>query len=69
VAVIGFDDIAEATYSTPALSSVAPDTRALAHAALDLLTSDASATTPGPRAAIPIPFTIAQRASTIGGDR
>lgn len=68
VAVIGFDDIEEATYSTPALSSVAPDTRALARAAIDLLSAEAPADGMPP-AVSPIPFTIAQRASTVGGDR
>lgn len=63
VAVIGFDDIDEASFSTPALSSVAPDTRALAHAAIGLLT-DPSATAPPA-----IPFAIAERASTGGEDR
>jgi len=61
VAVIGFDDIDEASYSTPSLSSVAPDTRALARAAIDLLI------TPSPAGSPAIPFTIADRAST-GGD-
>jgi DNA-binding LacI/PurR family transcriptional regulator len=61
VAVIGFDDIDEARYSTPTLTSVSPDTLALAHRALDLLTTD-----PVTSGVHTIPFTIAERASTAG---
>ena len=62
VAVIGFDDIDEARFSTPSLSSVAPDTRALARAAIARLVDADS------DAASSIPFTIAARASTVGVD-
>lgn len=61
VALIGFDDIEEASYSTPALSSVAPDKRALARTALELLFAE----TPE-HGETSIPFTIAVRASTTG---
>lgn len=37
VAVVGFDDVAEAEYCTPALTTVAPDTKALAADAVRLL--------------------------------
>lgn len=37
VMIVGFDDIEEATYSNPTLSSVRPDKQAIAHAALDAL--------------------------------
>lgn len=37
IAVVGWDDIAESRYTTPALSTVAPDKAALASRALDLL--------------------------------
>ncbi len=63
VAVIGFDDIDEASYSTPTLSSVSPDTLALARTAIDLLTGEAPA-----RGMHVIPFAIAQRASS-GGEQ
>ena len=63
VAVIGFDDIEEASYSTPSLSSIAPDTTALARVAIDLLRSD-----PPAQGVHTIPFAIAHRASTAGDD-
>ncbi|MFS0734586.1 LacI family DNA-binding transcriptional regulator [Microbacterium sp. 1P10UB] len=63
VAVIGFDDIDEAAFSTPSLSSVAPDTVALARTAIELLGAE-----PPARGGHVIPFTIARRASTSGED-
>ena len=39
VALIGFDDIDEARYTTPSLSSVAPDKQAIARQVADLLTA------------------------------
>lgn len=61
VAVIGFDDIDEARYSTPTLSSVAPDTAALARKAIDLLFED-----PPTQGIHTVGHTIAHRASTRG---
>jgi DNA-binding LacI/PurR family transcriptional regulator len=61
LAIIGFDDIEESRYSTPALSSVAPDTAALARRAIDLLFDQPA--TPGMHT---VGFTIAHRASTKG---
>jgi DNA-binding LacI/PurR family transcriptional regulator len=37
VAVIGFDDIEDGRFSTPTLSTIAPDTRRIAQLAVDLL--------------------------------
>ncbi|PYG01916.1 transcriptional regulator, LacI family, partial [Georgenia satyanarayanai] len=37
VAVVGVDDVEEATYTTPSLTTIAPDKQALATAAIDLL--------------------------------
>ncbi|WP_019178864.1 LacI family DNA-binding transcriptional regulator [Microbacterium yannicii] len=61
LAIIGFDDIEESRYSTPALSSIAPDTAALARRAIDLLFDQPA--TPGMHT---VGFTIAHRASTKG---
>lgn len=61
VAVIGFDDIDEARYSTPTLTSVAPDTASLVRKAIDLLYDE----TPAPGIHT-IGFAIAERASTRG---
>ena len=62
VAVIGFDDTEEARYSAPPLSSVSPDTEAIAATALDLLLQDDPPTPP--ETEMTIPFDIVKRAST-----
>lgn len=60
VAVIGFDDVEEGRYSTPTLSTVAPDKRAIARAAIALLLD-------GPDAPVePIGFEIVARDSSGG---
>lgn len=61
IAIIGFDDIEESRYSTPALTSVSPDTAALARKAIDLLFEK-----PADPGIHTIGFTIAHRASTKG---
>jgi DNA-binding LacI/PurR family transcriptional regulator len=61
IAVIGFDDIEEGRYSTPALSSVSPKTGELVATAIDLLFAQPAE--PGMHT---VGFTIAHRASTRG---
>jgi DNA-binding LacI/PurR family transcriptional regulator len=64
VALIGFDDIEEGRYSTPALSSVSPATGELVRTAIDLLFDEPAA--PGMHT---VGFTVAHRASTKGPAR
>ncbi|MFE4468667.1 LacI family DNA-binding transcriptional regulator [Leifsonia sp. NPDC056824] len=58
VAVIGFDDIEEGRYSTPPLTTVAPDKAAIGRLALDLLLADTPAA-----GETTVPFSIARRMS------
>lgn len=63
IAIIGFDDIEEARFSSPSLSTVSPDKDAIARAALDLLLRTASEEEPQGTEKT-IPFEIVKRAST-----
>jgi DNA-binding LacI/PurR family transcriptional regulator len=63
VAVLGWDDTAVARYSTPALSSVSPDKRALAETALRLL-ADRMAGYEGIGRHEIVPHTIVERSTT-----
>lgn len=58
VAVIGFDDIEEGRYSTPPLTTIAPDKTALAGVALELLLADSR-----PAGATTVPYRIVTRKS------
>lgn len=58
VAVIGFDDIEEGRYSTPTLSTVSPDKRAIARAAISLLLDGDQHDAP------PVGFSVIGRGST-----
>lgn len=65
VKVIGFDDIDEASYSTPTLTSVAPGKREIARVAMDYLLEriESPQVLRAPRTFV-APFTIATRDST-----
>lgn len=66
VAVAGFDDIEECRYSQPPLTSIAPDTAALADQAVDLLIERINKTAPDkPRELLPA-FELVVRESTAG---
>lgn len=52
VAVIGIDDIEEGRFSSPTLSTVAPDKQGIAEAALDLVMALGAGTTPEPETVI-----------------
>jgi DNA-binding LacI/PurR family transcriptional regulator len=68
VAVVGIDDVAEAEFTTPPLSSVAPDLDEIARLALDLLDEQITAG-PGSRPAreVVAGFRLVVRGSTVGG--
>ncbi|HEX8520404.1 MAG TPA: LacI family DNA-binding transcriptional regulator [Pseudonocardia sp.] len=68
VAVVGIDDVAEAPFTTPPLSSVSPDLDEIAHYALDLLDEQIGAGD-GERPAreVVTGFGLAVRESTVGG--
>lgn len=63
VRVIGFDDVAESSFSIPSLSSVAPDHQWMVEKALDLLISQINGTAQT-RTEIVAPFQLALREST-----
>jgi DNA-binding LacI/PurR family transcriptional regulator len=69
VAVAGIDDIDEAAYMTPSLTTVAPDLSALAEQALGLLEDQMAATRSGMPTALPrqawSPFRLVVRESTL----
>jgi LacI family repressor for deo operon, udp, cdd, tsx, nupC, and nupG len=67
VAVVGFDGIEEGKYSTPTLSTIAPDTAAIARRSVDALIdriAAAGATDDRPPADIRVPFAFVERRST-----
>ena len=67
MAVVGFDDIEECAYSTPSLTTVAPDKAAIAAMAVDLLAGqldrDEAGAAPRERTA---PHRLVERESTAG---
>jgi LacI family repressor for deo operon, udp, cdd, tsx, nupC, and nupG len=72
IAIAGFDDIAEGSYSTPSLTTVAPDKAAIAEAAVNLadrrvdpVRGGLGAKNPEPQD-VEAPFTLKVRESTAG---
>lgn len=65
VAVVGIDDIEEGRFSTPSLSTVAPDKRGLAETAIDLLLSLHAGTLTTPTSAVAA-HRLVTRESTVG---
>lgn len=65
VAVIGIDDIEEGRFSSPSLSTVAPDKRSIARSAIDLLLQQATHPEETPRATT-AGFRLIVRESTAG---
>ena len=67
VAVVGLDDIEEGQYSTPSLTTVAPDKGEIARTAVDTLMEsiNGGAATP---AEIVVPHRLIVRESTTGAD-
>jgi LacI family transcriptional regulator, repressor for deo operon, udp, cdd, tsx, nupC, and nupG len=65
VAVAGFDDIEEARYSTPTLTSLAPDKRLIACMAVEQLFRRLEGAAGDPQV-LQAPFTLEARESTVG---
>jgi len=63
VAVIGYDDVPDALFTAPPLSSISPDKQALARTALDLLTERVRGHDGPPRVVL-TPYTLVVREST-----
>ena len=69
VAVIGFDDIEDAAYATPPLSSVAPGREQIAQTAVDLLLARVAGTAPAGHVEVITDFAVVPRESTTGASR
>jgi len=66
VAVIGFDDIEDAAYASPPLSSVAPGREQIAQTAVDLLLARVAGTAPAEHVEVITDFEVVARESTVG---
>lgn len=64
VAVVGFDDAEDGRYSTPSLSTIAPDKPTIARTAVDLLLARITATAPHTPRRVTAPHTLVPREST-----
>lgn len=66
VAVIGYDDIEDGRYSTPTVSTIAPDKAGIAAAAVDRLLERIELRNDLPGKEIVCPYTLVARESTMG---
>jgi DNA-binding LacI/PurR family transcriptional regulator len=67
IALAGFDDIADGRFSTPSLTTVAPDKRATARTAVSALVARIAGTAPQEPQRFDLPFELVVRESTVGG--
>jgi DNA-binding LacI/PurR family transcriptional regulator len=65
IAVVGFDDITEARYAVPSLTTISPDKKSIAENAVVLLNERISGTRSEPKI-LTLPFKLIPRKSTIG---
>jgi len=66
VAVIGFDDIEEACFATPSLTTIAPDKEKIGELAISFLLGRIDGTRTGPPEQVEVPFRLIVRESTGG---
>jgi DNA-binding LacI/PurR family transcriptional regulator len=66
VAVVGFDDIEEARFSTPSLTSIAPDKQQIAEMSVDLLCRRVRDGADGPPVDVVVGHRLQVRESTVG---
>jgi DNA-binding LacI/PurR family transcriptional regulator len=68
VAVIGFDDIEEARFATPSLTTIAPDKEQMGELAVSFLLGRIDGTRTNPPEQVEVPFRLIVRESTAGLD-
>jgi DNA-binding LacI/PurR family transcriptional regulator len=66
VAVTGFDDIEEARFATPSLTTIAPDKEQMGALAVSFLLGRIAGTRTGPPERVEVPFRLIVRESTAG---
>ncbi len=66
VAVVGFDDVEDASFTAPPLTSIAPDKIAIGRLAVELLVGRITGTRTGPPEEFTPAFSLAVRQSTVG---
>ncbi len=66
IAVVGFDDIEEGHFSTPSLTTIAPDKRMIGERAVSFLLGRINGTRTGQPEQVEVPFQLIVRESTVG---